>query len=263
MARRKKNQETSEELDYQKNIGTKIITFIIGLIIILIWLGIFVVFVKLDINGFGSSILRPLVKDIPVINRILPNVSDEQIAYENDYPYKTLEEAINRIKELELINDSLMTDDNTTASRIKELEAEVLRLKTFEENQVAFEARVLEFEKEVVFAENAPNVEEYKKFYESINPTNAEIIYKQVIEQIQYSEAIKEKAEIYRKMKPANAAAILEDMTADIDLVAQMLLAMRPSESSAILAKMDKTAAAKITKKMFDMDAERLSSVTE
>lgn len=263
MARRKKNQETSEELDNQKNIGSKIITFIIGLIIILIWLGIFVVFIKLDINGFGSSILRPLVKDIPVINRILPDVSEEQIAYENDYPYKTLEEAINRIKELELINDSLMTDDNTTASRIKELEAEVLRLKTFEENQVAFEARVLEFEKEVVFAENAPNVEEYKKFYESINPTNAEIIYKQVIEQIQYSEAIKEKAEIYRKMKPANAAAILEDMTADIDLVAQMLLAMRPSESSAILAKMDKTAAAKITKKMFDMDAERLSSVTE
>lgn len=263
MARRKKNQETSEAMDNQKSVSSKIITFIIGLIIVLIWLGIFGIFIKLDVGGFGSSILRPLVKDIPVINRILPNVSDEQIAYENDYSYKTLEEAINRIKELELINDSLMTDDNTTASRIKELEAEVLRLKTFEENQVAFEARVLEFEKEVVFAENAPNVEEYKKFYESINPTNAEIIYKQVIEQIQYSEAIKEKAEIYRKMKPANAAAILEDMTADIDLVAQMLLAMRPSESSAILAKMDKTAAAKITKKMFDMDAERLSSVTE
>lgn len=263
MARRKKNQDTFEEVENSKSTSSKIITFIIGLIIVLIWLGIFGIFIKLDVGGFGSSILRPLVKDIPVINRILPDVSEEQIAYENDYPYKSLEEAIERIKELELINDSLMTDDNTTASRIKELEAEVLRLKTFEENQVAFEARVLEFEKEVVFAENAPSVEEYKKFYEDINPTNAEIIYKQVIEQIQYSESIKEKAEIYRKMKPANAAAILEDMTADIDLVAQMLLAMRPTESSAILAKMDKTAAAKITKKMFDMDAERLSSVTE
>ncbi len=263
MARRDKNQDTSEAGENKKGIGSKLITFIIGLIIILIWLGIFGILIKLDVQGFGSSILRPLIKDIPVINRILPNVSEEQIAYENDYPYKTLEEAINRIKELELINDSLTTDDNDSESKIKDLEAEVLRLRTFEENQVQFEQKVLEFEKNVVFAEAAPSVEEYKKYYESINPTNAEIIYKQVIEQIQYSEAIIEKADIYRKMKPANAAAILENMTADIDLVAQMLLSMRPTESSAILAKMDKTVAAKITKKMFDLDAAKLSSVSE
>lgn len=261
MARKKKNQDNSDE--NKKSLGSKIVTFIIGIIIVLIWLGIFGVFIKLDVGGFGSSILRPLVKDIPVINQILPDVSEEQIAYENDYPYKSLEEAIERIKELEIINDSLMSDDSSSASKIDELESEVLRLKTFEENQVAFKARVLEFDKKVVFAEAAPSVEEYKSFYESIDPTNAEIIYKQVIEQIQYSEAIKEKADIYRKMKPANAAAILEDMTADIDLVAEMLLCMRPSESSLILAKMDKTAAAKITKKMFDMDASKLSSVTE
>lgn len=263
MARRQKNQDTSEAVENSKSVSSKIITFIIGLIIILIWLAIFAVGIKLDVGGFASSSLRPLVKDIPVINRILPSVSDEQIAHENDYPYKSLKEAINRIKELELINDSLTKDDNDSGAKIKELEAEVLRLKTFEANQVGFEQRVLEFEKNVVFAEAAPSVEEYKQYYEAINPTNAEIIYKQVIEQIQYSKAIIEKADIYRKMKPANAAAILENMTADIDLVSQMLLCMRPTESSAILAKMDKMAAAKITKKMFDLDATRLNSVSE
>ena len=49
-----------------------------------------------------------------------------------------------------------------------------------------------------------------KQFYEDINPANAELIYRQVVEQLQYSEAIKEKAEIYRKMEPKAAAKILK-----------------------------------------------------
>ena len=100
---------------------------------------------------------------------------------------------------------------------------------------------------------------EYKQFYEDINPANAELIYRQVVEQLQYSEAIKEKAEIYRKMEPKAAAKILETMTADIESVAKILLAMRPKESADILAEMDYVLAAKITKKMLDMDEERLA----
>lgn len=259
MARKKRNLDTSD--DNKKSLGSKIIAFIIGLLIILIWLGIFAVLIKLDVNGFGSKILRPLIKDIPVISKILPAVSDEQIAEENSYSYKTLKEANERIKELEAMNEALLATDETNLDRIKELETEVARLKEFEENQLEFEQRVLEFDKNVVFAEAAPDIEEYKKYYEAINPANAEEIYRQVVEQMKYSEALQEKADIYRKMKPKDAAAILEKMTADIDLVAQMLLCMRPTESSLILGQMDTTQAAKITKKMFDLDASRLSSV--
>lgn len=263
MARKNKNQDTSLLAEEEKSFGSKVITFFIGLIIILIWLGIFGVLIKLDVNGFGSQTLRPLIKDIPVINRILPDVDDDTLAFENDYPYSSLEEAINRIKELELMNDSLSETTKSDSSRLSDLEAEVARLKVFEENQVIFEERVLNFDKQVVFAETAPTIEEYRAFYEEIDPANAEVIYKQVIEQLQVSESVKEKAEIYRKMKPDNAAVILENMTADIDLVAEMLIAMRPTESSAILAEMNSTNAAKITKKMFDLDAEKLSSLSE
>jgi hypothetical protein len=252
MAKKNKNNDDNKE----KSIGSRILAFILVLLIIFIWLAIFGVLIKLNVGGFGNSILRPLLKDIPVINQILPDVTDEQIAYENDYPYQTLEEAVARIKELELINESLTSSNTTDADLISDLQAEVSRLKVFEENQIAFEDRVLDFEKNIVFAEAAPDIEEYKAYYASINPTNAEEIYRQVIEQLQYSEAIKEKADIYRKMKPENAAEILEIMTADIDLVAQMLLAMKPTESSLILAEMDPTAAAKITKKMLDLDAD-------
>jgi flagellar motility protein MotE (MotC chaperone) len=251
MAKKNKSQVNN---DNSKSKGSKIIAAIIGIIIVIIWLAIFAVLIKLDVGGFGSSILRPLLKDVPVINKILPNVSDEQIAYENDYPYKTLEEAIARIKELENQNEELLKDDNSDSDKIKELKSEVARLKVFEDNQLAFEKRVKDFEKNVVFADNAPDIKEYKAYYESINPTTAEDIYRQVIEQLQISEDIQKKADIYKKMKPDAAAAILESMTADIDLVSQMLLCMKPDESSSILAEMDKTMAAKITKKMFDLD---------
>lgn len=255
---KKRRQQDNDEMDKKKSLGSKLFAILLGILIVVVWLGIVALLIKLDVGNFGSTILRPLIKDVPVISKILPDVSEEEIAYENDYPYKTLKEAIERIKELELINDTLMSDDDGLANRIEELEAEVNRLRVFEENQVAFEERVLEFEKNIVFAEAAPNIEEYRQYYESIDPTNAEEIYRQVIEQIQYSEAIKEKADIYRKMKPAEAAAILETMTADIEAVAKILLSMRPSESSLILAKMDTVAAAKITKKMLDMDEARL-----
>ncbi len=254
MPRRNKEIDNNEN---EKSAGSKIIAAVIVLFIVLIWLAVFVVLIKLDFGGFGNSILRPLLKDVPVINMILPNVPEEQVAYENDYPYNSLGEAIDRIKELEAINDTLTKSQSSEADKIKELQAEVDRLKVFEENQRAFEDRVKDFDEKVVFADQAPNIEEYKKYYESIDPTHAEEIYRQVVEQMQYDESIKEKADIYRKMKPAEAAAVLQTMTADIDLVSEMLLAMRPSESSLILAQMDPTAAAKITKKMFDMDAEK------
>ena len=256
----RKNKQNDGTTEKKKGIVSKIIATVLILLIIFIWLAVFAVLIKLDVGGLGSSVLRPLLKDIPVVSSILPNVSDEQLAYENDYPYSTLEEAIARIKELEAENKQLTADSTNETSTIQDLQAEVDRLKVFEDEQAAFEQRVKDFDENVVFADAAPDISEYQKYYESINPANAEEIYRQVVEQMQYSEAIKEKADIYRKMKPDEAAAILQTMTADIDSVAKILLSMRPTESAPILAAMDATAAAKITKKMLDMDAERLNN---
>lgn len=250
----KKNKKDRVDTNKKGTVKGKVFAILLILLIVFVWLAIFALLVKLDVGGFGSSILRPLIKDIPIINKVLPDVSDEQLAYENNYPYKSLKDAIERIKELELEIESITDSDTNSTDKIKELEAEIARLKVFEDNQLAFEERQKEYDKEVVFGETAPSIEEYKKYYESINPTNAEEIYRQVVEQGQISKSIEEKANIYKKMKPDAAAKILETMTADIDLVSQMLLSMSPSESSAILAEMDSTAAAKITKKMFDLD---------
>ncbi len=244
----------------EKKEGNKILTILISLLIVIIWVAIFSILIKLDVGGFGSGVLRPILKDVPVVNKILPDVGDAVVAEENNYEYKTLDQAVAKINELEQTIKDMNQSGTDNSDKVAELQAEVDRLKTFEDNQVAFEERVKEFDKNVVFNDAAPGIDEYKKYYEQINPTNAEEIYRQVIEQLQYSDAIKEKAAIYKNMDPAAAAQILATMTADVKSVAEILLSMKPKESAAILAEMDSVVAAKITKKMLDMDAEKLAN---
>lgn len=243
-----------------KKEGNRVLTILIALLIVIIWLAVFGMLIKLDIGGFGSGVLRPILKDVPVINMILPDESEAQIAEDNNYDYKSLAEAVAKIKELETQISEMEKTDSEKTDNTTELQAEIDRLKVFEENQQAFEDRVAEFDKKVVFADAAPSIEEYQKYYEAIDPANAAEIYRQVIEQLQYSDAIKEKADIYRSMDPKAAAQILQTMTADVESVAQILLSMKPKESAAILAEMDNVIAAKITKKMLDLDAEKLAS---
>ena len=251
----KKNKPDEKE----KKEGNKVLTILIALLIAIIWFAIFALLIKLDVGGFGSGVLRPILKDVPLINRILPEVPEEKLAEENDYDYSSLPEAVARIKELEQQLEDINKNNTGKEETSAELQAEIDRLKVFEENQLTFEERQKEFDKKVVFADAAPDIEEYKKYFEEINPANAEEIYRQVIEQLQYSDAILEKANIYKNMDSAAAAEILETMTADVESVAQILLAMKPKESAEIMAEMDSLVAAKITKKMLDMDAEKLA----
>ncbi len=117
------------------------------------------------------------------------------------------------------------------------------------------------FDTMVVFNDRAPDLEEYVKFYEEINPDTAERLYQLAIQRLQYDEGIQEQANILKTMKPSQAAAALEESTADIGLIAEWLLAMKTSESAAILNKMDSLFVAKILRKMADMNEEALADI--
>ena len=56
---------------------------------------------------------------------------------------------------------------------------------------------------------------------------------------------------------------VLEEMTADTESVAKILLAVKPKYRAAILAEMNPTNAAKITKKMLDLDEEYFKNFEE
>ncbi len=230
--------------------GSRLVTALIALVIVLIWLAVFAFLIKLDVGGIGSNILYPVLKDVPIINKILPAPSEETQAQEDNYQYTTLKSANARIKELEseLASENGATSANS--SYIKELEAEVRNLRKYKNEQDAFERRVRDFDENVVFNENAPDISEYRAYYEEIEPKNAESIYRQVVLRERYSEKAQELADFYSGMEPAKAAQILSEMSEELDLICDIMENMKESTAAAILQEMDTDYAAQITKKI-------------
>lgn len=249
MARKKKEEAAFDNLE-QESGGSKAVTALIAIIIILIWLAVFAFLIKLDVGGIGSNVLYPVLKDVPVVNKILPEASEEQQASEGNYKYNTLKSANDRINELERRLESQTGTTTANSDYIAELEAEVKKLQKYKDDQDAFEKRVAEFDEKVVFAENAPDVSEYKQYYEAIQPENAEKIYKQVLDELRYTEQAEALATRYSAMDPAKAAQILSEMSEELDLVCDILENMKESNAAEILQEMDTAYAAQLTKKI-------------
>lgn len=226
----------------------KLTTVFIALLIVFVWIIIFILLVKLDVGGFGSSVLYPALKDVPVINKILPKVDDDSsISTQSGTAYKTLQEAVDRINELESEIRIYTEKANENAEIISNLTAEVNRLKVYEKNQTNYENLKKKFDEEVVFNNKAPDIDTYKKWYEELDPDNAAEIYRQVTEQLAYDQVIVDQAKQFSSMEPDAAAAIMEEMTGDMEKVAKILMAMKSEQSGAILAAMDSVVAAKLT----------------
>lgn len=242
----RQEDELSEDED-----GNGLVTFFATILIVALWLAVICVIVKLDIGGFGSSVLTPVLKDVPVVNRILPgNVQTETNDPESFGGYSSLQEAVDYIKQLELELERAQTASAQKDADLENLKAEVLRLMEFEKRQTEFQRIETEFYEGVVYSDKGPGIEEYRKWYEEMNPTTAEFLYKQVIMQLQESQEIQDYAEAYSEMKPKQAAKIFEEMTDNLELAAKILNTMSADDRGAILGVMDAEVAAKLTKIM-------------
>lgn len=242
----KQEEELSEDED-----GNGLVTFFATILIVVLWLAVICVIVKLDIGGFGSSVLTPILKDVPVVNRILPgNVQTETADPESFGGYSNLQEAVDYIKQLELEIERLQNASAQKDVDIDSLKAEVLRLSEFEERQTEFQRIETEFYEDVVYSDKGPGAEEYRRWYEEMNPATAEVLYKQVVVQLQESQAVQDYARAYSEMKPKQAAAIFEEMTDNLELAAKILKTMDAEDRGSILGVMDAEVAAKLTKIM-------------
>lgn len=248
--RAKEIRKQEDELD-DETPGGGFSMIVITLFIVVIWLAILAILIKLDVGGFGSKLMAPLLKDIPVVNKILPQDSvtetDDLEAY---YGYSSLKDAVEQIKVLEMELQSAQTANSANKEEIEQLKAEVQRLKTFESQQVEFQRIKTEFYQEVIYAENGPGAAEYMKYYESIDPTTAEYLYQQVVKSESVSSEMADYAKAYSSMEPAQAAKIFNSMTGNLDLVADILKAMKPDARGSILGAMDANVAAQVTKLM-------------
>lgn len=248
--KKNRKQAEAEMPEEEEDGGSKVAVIIATIIFIAIWLAILALVIKMDIGGFGSTVLQPILKDVPYINKILPETIQEEEPVDAQYPYTTLSEAIDRIKELEVELSNAQKQTQGNSDYVAQLEAEVERLKGFESAQSEFEEQKTEFYKEVVFNENAPDISEYRAYYESIDPANAEVLYKQVIQQEEADDQIQDYVNTYASMKPKQAAALMEKMTDNLKLVAKILNNMDTDSRAKIMDAMDSEIAARLTKIM-------------
>ena len=234
-----------DEDEIEEGLGNKLVMVFVTLMVIMIWLAIIVLLIKGDFGGFGSTILRPMIKDVPYLSWILPEVDEPEEGTE--YQYETIDDAIDRIKELEALLDDQLAANSDSADLITDLQGQISELQKYKLEQDEFEKAKEKFYEEVVFSDSAPDIEEYKTYYESIDPENAEVLYKQVVEQSIYNSKVQDYAKTYSSMKAKEAAAIFDSMESDLQLVADILLNMSAKSRADILGKMDPEIAAKVT----------------
>ena len=118
-ARAKEISRQEEELGLDE--GNGLVTFGATVLIVLLWIAVICVIVKLDIGGFGSSVLTPILKDVPVVNKILPGSSQTETNNPGSYGgYSSLQEAVDYIKQLEVELEQVRTASNSlTLSKSK------------------------------------------------------------------------------------------------------------------------------------------------
>ena len=253
-AKKKAKELADEEARITDDEGSNLPVIVTTIIIVAVWIAIICALIKLDVGGFGSGVLAPVLRNVPVVNKILPDsvqVSDEYEDVDVDTTgYSSLKEAVREIQDLQKQLAETQANSAAKDEEISSLTEEVNRLQTFEDAQVKFERIKNEFYNEVVYAQNGPGADEYVKYYESMDPATAESLYKQVIVEEQVSDEIKNYAQAYSEMKPKQAAAIFEDMTDDLNLAAKILWQMEPDDRGKILGAMDPEIASKITKIM-------------
>ena len=236
-AKELENQE--RELDEQID-GTNASVVVVTLFIIVIWLGILCLLVKMDVGGFGSNVLTPMLKDIPVINKILPTENGLESPKEKAYGgYNSIKDAVDYASELEKKLEQAQSTNTAYSEQIEVLKAEVKRLQTFEDNQVNFQRIKEQFYEEVVYADNGPGAEEYRAYYEEMDPTTAEALYKQVIQEEAVNNKMKDYVATYSNMDAKKAAGILGAMTDNLDLAANILMNLPASTRGAIMGEMD------------------------
>lgn len=229
------------------------------LIILIIIIGGICAVIKLDIGNIGSNYAYPVLKNIPVLNNILPNVAEDTLSDDttdenSNYAFENVDEAVERLKVTETLLKDKEIEIEKLSEELKLLQDENTRLKVFEENQASFDEKKKEFDELVVLGEGVPDISQFISFYEGMKPENAANIYAEAIQIEEYNKEIIDIALSYGQMKAANAAAILAKMTttsSKMKMVVQILNNIDSEQRGAILGAMDTKTAAKITEYMF------------
>lgn len=246
--REKEFDEREAELDQT---GGGLTSFFLTVLIVLMWLLIMALLIRLDVGRFGSTVMAPILRDVPYLNRILPEYArgdttipgyGEGAGMGATSADGTTAGGNTAALEAQLAEARAQTVSD--AQTIEQLQAEVARLKTFEEQLNALDAQRTQFYNDIVYNDNAPDPSQYIAYYEMIDPVYAAELYRQVVRSEAAEQDVETYAKTYAAMKPKEAAAIFDDMVAngtehDVVLAARILLQLSSDDRARIMGKME------------------------
>ena len=82
----------------------------------------------------------------------------KKLQNETGYKFNSIAEAVERIKELESQLSAYQNSGDASAQQIADLQAEIARLKVFEDNAQYYQDLKDKFDREVVYTDNAPDI---------------------------------------------------------------------------------------------------------
>ena len=224
-------------------------------VIVLLIITLPVLIIKLNVGGFGEKV-RPILGDIPYIQKILPAKPDPE-----DPKYMSRTELTqNFLRYKEQYNGLTVEADN--------LRRELEQLENIKDNYEQFlkdqeklvqdkielhnQAQELEDERTRFFEEiKDSDVEAYREYYEKINEDKAQQLYEQIIREEKADKKTKEYVAYYENMDSDDAARIFNEMSkTQLDLVVRIFRYMNKENAAEILASMTPTIASNISIKL-------------
>ena len=241
--RAKEMEEAEAELngDIHGGLGS----FLLILLIILVWLLLMAIMIKFNILGLGDT-LTPALKDIPYIKNLLPGAQTVQMNNSGEDSSQVTADNSDYVASLEQELSRQLALNASYAATIDKLNAEVARLEPFEEEQAEFDKQRQQFYQDIVYNDNAPDASAYASYYAMIAPEEAAEIYEQIASDEISDEEVKVYAATFTAMKPKEAAAIFNNMS-NITLVARILQQMGSDDRAKIMGKLDTEVAEKVT----------------
>ena len=241
--RAKEMEEAEAELngDIHGGLGS----FLLILLIILVWLLLMAIMIKFNILGLGDT-LTPALKDIPYIKNLLPGAQTVQMNNSGEDSSQVVADNSDYVASLEQELSRQLALNASYVATIDKLNAEVARLEPFEEEQAEFDKQRQQFYQDIVYNDNAPDASAYASYYAMIAPEEAAEIYEQIASDEISDEEVKVYAATFTAMKPKEAAAIFNNMS-NITLVARILQQMGSDDRAKIMGKLDTEVAEKVT----------------
>ena len=215
------------------------------LILPAIFLGLIIAVIGFNFAGLRERYLRGVIDMIPIVNSLLP------APYVNDggdpRNLMTNTELISQIEMLQNDLDRLNNEKEGLTRRIGIYTVEIENLRAIEAQLVQIRNDKNEFDRLVAMGDPTA----YAKFYESILPENADILYREATAVSERARELKRLTNTISAMDEQASARMLETlMTTDMDLVVLMLKNISTDNSGSIIESMSAENAAAVVKRM-------------